>query len=60
MPSAISLLAVFSIVVFAAGSACGALAVLIISIHRAGRASLSGARRQRGAISRCMLVKGRR
>jgi hypothetical protein len=45
---------------FISGSAFGALALFIISIHRAGRGSLFEATgRQRGAISRGVLVTTR-
>jgi hypothetical protein len=60
MPSFISFLAVFSVIVFLGGSAFGALVLFIISIHRARRASFFQAGRQRrGAVSRGVLVTTR-
>jgi hypothetical protein len=60
MPSAISFLTAFSVVVFLAGSAFGALVLFIISIHRHHRASLfQDSRQRRGAISRSVLVTTR-
>jgi hypothetical protein len=60
MPSALSFLTAFSIIVFLGGSAFGALLLFIISIHRARRASLfQGTKQRRGAISRSVLVTTR-
>ena len=60
MPSAISFLTAFSVVVFLAGSAFGALVLLTASIHRDRRASLfHGSGQRRGSISRGVLVTTR-
>jgi hypothetical protein len=57
MISALSLIAVFTIVVFLAGTAFGVLLVFIISIHRTSRAPLSESHgRRAGAISRRVLT----
>ena len=57
MISALSIIAVFGIVVFLSGAAFGVFILLIISMHRTARAPLSEARDQRaGAISRRLLV----
>jgi hypothetical protein len=60
MPSTTPLLAVFSVLIFISGSAFGALALFVISIHRTRHASLFEASAQeRGAISRSVLVTTR-
>ena len=60
MPSAISFLAAFSVVVFLGGAAFGALVLFTASIHRDRRASLfHDSRQRRGSISRGVLVTTR-
>jgi hypothetical protein len=60
MPSTLSLLVIFSVIVFIGGSVFGVLLLFIISIHRTRGTSLftvSGQRR--GKVSRCVLVTTR-
>ena len=60
MISALSIIAVFGIIVFLSGAASGVLILLIVSMHRTTRGPLSEARDQRaGAISRRVLVGAR-
>lgn len=60
MISALSIIAVFTIVVFLGGAAFGALVISIVSIHRTSRAPLSEIHgEQPGSISRRMLTGGR-
>jgi hypothetical protein len=60
MISALSVIAVFGIIVFLSGAASGVFALLIISMHRTARAPLSAAHDERaGAISRRVLVGAR-
>jgi hypothetical protein len=60
MPSATSIFAIFSAVIFITGAAFGALVLFSISIHRTRHAPLSELRgQQRGATSRSVLVTTR-
>ena len=57
MISALSIIAVFTVVVFLGGAAFGMLVLFVISIHRTSRAPLSEIHgEQRGSISRRMLT----
>jgi hypothetical protein len=57
MMSALSMVALFAIVVFLGGAAFGMLVLFVVSIHRTGRAPLSKVHRQRaGSISRRLLI----
>ena len=60
MISALSIIAVFGIIVFLSGAASGVFILLIVSMRRTTRAPLSEARVERaGAISRRVLVGAR-
>jgi hypothetical protein len=57
MISALSVIAVFGIIVFLSGAAFGIFVLFIISLHRTARAPLSDAHGERsGEISRRVLV----
>jgi hypothetical protein len=57
MSSALSVIAVFSVVAFLGGAACGMLALISISIHRTRHAPFSDVRSERaGCISRRVLT----
>jgi hypothetical protein len=57
MISALSIIAVFGIIVFLSGAAFGVFILLVTSMRRTARAPLSEARAERaGAISRRVLV----
>jgi hypothetical protein len=60
MIPALSIIAIFGIIVFLSGVAFGAFIVLIISMRKTGRAPLSEASYgSAGGISRRMLIGGR-
>ncbi len=60
MISALSIIAVFGIIIFLSGAAFGAFILLVISMRRTTRAPLSEAHGERaGAISRRVLVGAR-
>jgi hypothetical protein len=60
MIPALSVIAVFGIIVFLSGAAFGAFVLLLVSMRRTSRAPLSQAHRERaGVISRRMLVATR-
>jgi hypothetical protein len=60
MPSTLSLLVIFSIIVFIGGSVFGMLTLFIVSIHCTRRTSLHAVSGQRrGKVSRCVLVTPR-
>jgi hypothetical protein len=60
MITALSVTAIFGIIVFLSGAAFGALIVLVISMRKTSRAPLSEASYgPAGAISRRMLIGGR-
>jgi len=60
MIPALSVIAVFGIIVFLSGAAFGVFILLIISMRRTARAPLSEARDERaGAVSRRVLVGAR-
>jgi hypothetical protein len=60
MCSALSIIAVLSIVVFLGGAAFGMLTLFIISIHRTSRAPLSDIHGEHaGSVSRHVLTGGR-
>jgi hypothetical protein len=60
MISALSVIAIFGIIVFLSGVAFGAFIVLLVSMRKTSRAPLSEASYgPAGAISRRMLVGGR-
>jgi hypothetical protein len=59
MISALSIVAVFTIVVFLGGAAFGAFMVFVVSIHRTSRAPLSEIDNARGALSRQVLTSAR-
>ena len=57
MISALSVIAVFGIIVFLSGALSGAFILLVISMHKTSRAPLSDTHGEHaGAISRRMLV----
>jgi hypothetical protein len=61
MSSAMSLFAVFSIIVFLGGCAFGALALFVVSIHHAGYRTpiYEIGTHKRGSVSRCVLMTTR-
>jgi hypothetical protein len=59
MISALSIVAVFTIVVFLGGTAFGVFAVFVVSIHRTNRTPLSQIDNTRGGLSRQFLTSAR-
>jgi hypothetical protein len=60
MIPALSVIAVFGIIVFLSGAAFGVFVLLVISLRRTARAPLSEARAERGgSLSRRVLVGAR-
>jgi hypothetical protein len=60
VPSAASVLVIFSVIVFITGSAFGALVLFTVSLHRTRRSSLFKASGdERGATSRSLLLSAR-
>jgi hypothetical protein len=60
MISALSIVAIFGIIVFLSGALFGVFILLVVSMHRTGHAPLSEAHGERaGAMSRRMLVASR-
>jgi hypothetical protein len=59
MISALSIVAVFTIVVFLGGTAFGAFMVFVVSIHRTNRTPLSQIDDARGGLSRQVLTSAR-
>ena len=59
MISALSIVAVFTIVVFVSGTAFGVFLVFVVSIHRTSRTPLSQIDNARGGLSRQVLTTAR-
>jgi hypothetical protein len=60
MISALSVIAIFGIIIFLSGALSGVFILLVISMHKTGRGPLSETHGERpGGISRRMLVSAR-